>query len=201
MKDININSISMKGTNEDSSSMNKKSDSSSSTSETTCGSGGRRGGGGGGVRSSLPKPPSPRTPTSQFGHDSMNATHRTIDFDDGLHKSSYHALLDNKKSISSEEYLRQANDKESILPEEGFTLQKTKDIGCSKFVEEDKVLSPPPSTTDFVFCRLECSFSEMVDDVNFSLTNDLYNLKFPDELSEEAWELDFDEAGALRPRQ
>jgi hypothetical protein len=176
----------MKATNEDEEegSMAKKSE----CLESSCGRGGRgvqRGGGVGRVRS-LPPPPrshSHNSSTSQLEYDSnnsMNETRQTLDIN-SLHKSHSHDPLDNNKAVSSNESSLQGSDKESILSSsDGVSTHnpnKAEDIGCSGFVDNE-VISPVECATDLMFCRLECGFPDMIQDVNESLSNDLQNLIF-----------------------
>jgi len=123
----------------------------------------------------------------------MNATHQTLDIE-SLHKSHSNAQLDNNKSISSNESSLQGSDKESISSDgvSAHSHNKAEDIGCSGFVD-NQVFSPAECATDCTFCRLECGFPDMVQDVNESLSNDLRNRIFQVDGVEEGGEEEAEE--------
>jgi NADPH2:quinone reductase len=117
---------------------------------------------------------SSRSPTSQFEYDTMIATHQTTLDLDSLHKNNLRSLLDEDKTTASKE----SSDEVAIQ-------KKIEDNNrCSQFVQD--ILSPMDSVADFVFCRLECAFPEMVQDVNEILSNNLHHLFFQGEWEEKS---------------
>ncbi|KAK1742689.1 hypothetical protein QTG54_006286 [Skeletonema marinoi] len=131
---------------------------------------------------SHPQPSSTiRSPTPTAIQFKFNATNQTLasDFDRLLeNKNYYRDPLDDNKSILSKECLRQGNDKEP-------NKDKAEVIGCSEFDDDDNDKGFSPSdcgnATGYKFCQLECSFPDMFEDVNETLSNDLHNLKLSQE--------------------
>jgi NADPH:quinone reductase-like Zn-dependent oxidoreductase len=124
----------------------------------------------------LPRPPSCRSPTSQFEYDDMNATHQTLAFG-SLHKNHSHALLDDDKSISSEESLRKGSGGEPISSDSDgvsthkkaeytwfseFVQKKGIDIGCSEFFD-GIVEGEDFGFSEFVQKNISCS--AFLDDI------------------------------------
>lgn len=117
---------------------------------------------------------SSRSPTSQFEYDNMMiATQQTPDLDN-LRKQNIISLLDEDKSISSKE-----------SSEKVSNHKKAEEDQCLK-IFKDNILSPMDRFTVSTFCRLECAFPELVQDVNEILSNNLHHLIFQGEAEEES---------------
>jgi len=143
---------------------------------------------GGGLVKSLPPPPhlhshSHNSPPSLLECDNhnMNATHQhqTLDIE-SLHESHSNRSnrLDNNNSISSNanEFLVQGSKKESISSD-GVSTNNVS-IEYSGFVANEVSSPAECAADDFMFCRLECGFPDVFQDVNESRSNDLCNLIF-----------------------
>jgi NADPH:quinone reductase-like Zn-dependent oxidoreductase len=85
------------------------------------------------------------------------------------------ALDDNKSHSSSEESPRKGgNGAENIVLD---------DFGCAQIFDDTLCLSD--CFTDFLFCRLQCAFPDMVNDVDEIIANDMYHLIFRGEVEDD----------------
>lgn len=145
------------------------------------------------IKSKHEPPPSSRSPTSQFEYDIMDAIHPTLDFD-SLNKSYSDTLkVVENNSISSEESLQERNDEESIATDGLSTDIKADEdeLVVDKVIET--VMARTDCLADFMFCQLQCTFPNAVDEANEFMSNNLHNLFFEGDGKEESGE----EVGAL----
>ena len=141
---------------------------------------------------SSPPPLSTRSPTSQFECDVMNATHQNLDFD-RLQKSYSYSLMDEDKSISSEDSIVSEAEHTHDTDGAGAEDDEQSDGLLPAFV--DHVLSPMAPLSDYMFCRMKSNLPDIVEDVSEFLSKDLHHLVFNCEGEEAAQDESVMEAG------